>query len=101
MGMGLSPRREVDVAHQVGLQIDVLDQRQRIVGIGTLGMVVEHLDGAVATESRRSNSAREQQRTHVVANDRHAVEVGFDRGARQRLERRLPRTKRGAQSAFG
>ena len=40
----------VDVADQVGVRIDVLDQRERIIGLGLCGMLLEDLNGTVATE---------------------------------------------------
>ena len=33
----------VDVADEVGLEVEVLDQRERIVGAGAPGVAVEHL----------------------------------------------------------
>jgi hypothetical protein len=38
----------VDVADQVGLDVQVLDQRQRVVGAGAGGVVVEDLARVVA-----------------------------------------------------
>ena len=40
----------VDVADQVCLQVEVLDQRQRVVGVGLGGVVGENFDGVVAAE---------------------------------------------------
>ncbi|MPM83847.1 hypothetical protein SDC9_130916 [bioreactor metagenome] len=40
----------IDVTHQVGLEIDVLDQRQRVIRLRLIGMPAEHLDGIVATK---------------------------------------------------
>ena len=66
----------VDVADQIGLQVEVLDQRQRIVGVGA----ARHARGT--PRSRGSRPARRLKAgeyscgAHVVAEDRHAVEVG-------------------------
>ncbi len=78
----------VDVADQVGVQVDVLDQRKRIVGVRPRRMPFEDLLGAVAAELRLE-AVTENLVALPVADDGHAVEVGLDRIARQCLEGRL------------
>ena len=82
----------VDIADQIGLEIEVLDEGQSVVGVGPPGMLTEHVDGAVAGEAALE-SGREQLLAHVVAEDRDAVEVAVHRVARQRLEGRLAAQK--------
>ena len=40
----------VDVADQVGFEVEVLDQGQRVIGSGLCGMLVEDFDGIVAAK---------------------------------------------------
>ena len=78
----------VDVADEVGLEVEILDQRQRIVRLRLRGVMPEHVQRFVAAEARLERVA-EELRAHRIAQDRHRVEVGLDRVARERLERRL------------
>ena len=91
----------VDVADQVGLEVQVLDQRQRVVGAGARRVAVEHLDRVVAAELARKrglNSCRRMSSRRIETR----VEVGVDRVARERLEGGLrAQNIRGAQSTFG
>jgi hypothetical protein len=40
----------VDVADQIGLEVEVLDQCQRVIGSRFGGVLIEYLDGIVAAE---------------------------------------------------
>ena len=70
----------VDVADKVGFEVEILDQRQWVVGLGFCGMLVEDLDGIVAAESGFERRT-EQLVTHRSAQDGHGVEVAFHRAA--------------------
>ena len=74
-----------DVARQVGLEVEVLQQRQRVVGRRLLRVAAHHLDRAVALQPG-AEAVAEQLVAHPVRHDRHAVEVALDQVARQRLE---------------
>src|SRR5438093_3231594 len=78
----------VDVAYQVGLEIEVLDQRERVFGVGAPRMPMKYLYCVVAADLR-FESGGEQLASHVLAEDRHTVEIGFHRISSQRLESRL------------
>ena len=41
----------VDVADEIGLEIQILNQRKRVVGSDLACMAVEHLDGVVAAQA--------------------------------------------------
>ena len=83
----------VDVAHQVGLVIEVLDERERVVRRRARRMPLEYLDCGVALQFA-AEAGTEQLAAHAVVQQRNAVEIRLHRVARQRLERRL-----GAQHA--
>ena len=85
----------VDVADQIGLQIEILDQRKRMIGRGTRGVPLQHLDRPVALQLA-AHALAEQGAAHAVVQHRHAVEVGLDRAAGERLQRRFraQRTRR-------
>ena len=91
----------VDVADQVGLEVEVLDQRERVIGAGAGRMALEDVDRVVAPELARERR-RVQLAAQVVADQRDAC-------GSSRRRRRAPcawkvafaRRKRGAQSAFG
>ncbi len=75
----------IDVADKIGLQVQVLDQRQRVFGTGASGVEVEHLLRAVARQLTLQCRA-EEPGAHRVAKDRHRMKVGFDSGTRHALE---------------
>ena len=83
----------VDVAHQVGVHVDVLDQRQRVVGVGAAGVALKHVQRAVAAQLRLQLRAV-QPAAQRFADQAHAVKVGLHRVARHALESGL-----GAQHA--
>ena len=78
----------VDVADQIGLEVEILNQRQRIFAVRSLRVPMEHRDGVVARQPRLERVA-EEFAAHVVAQNGDAMEVGVHRIARQRLEGRF------------
>jgi hypothetical protein len=75
----------VDVADQIGFEVEVLDEREGIVGARARGVAAEHLDGVVAAELGLERVAVKLA-AHIVAQDTHAVEISVHRASRQRLE---------------
>jgi hypothetical protein len=91
----------VDVADQVSLGVEILDERQRIVGLCVSGVPAENLDRVVACKLA-PEAGRKQPVPHVVAKDGHFVKIGLyaeSRASAWKVD--LARNTRGAQSAFG
>ena len=78
----------VDVADQIGLQIEILHQRERIVGVGARRMARENLRRTVTAETRLE-PGREELAPERLANEPHGLRIGLNGVARERLERRL------------
>ena len=70
----------VDVANQVGLDIEVLNQRQRVVDASIFGVVIEDFLCAIAPQSILE-PLTEQGVTHGLTQDRHGVEISINRTA--------------------
>ena len=83
----------VDITDQVGVQVDVLDERERILRLRAGSVPLEHVDGAVAAQLGLQ-ALTEQRLPHRTAQDAHLLEVGFHGISREGLEGRL-----GAQRA--
>ena len=75
----------VDVADEVGFKVEILDERQRVVGIGAAGVLFKKRLRAVAAKLALELIA-EKLRPHRIAQDRNRVEIGFDRAARHAFE---------------
>ena len=74
-----------DVARQISLQIQVLYERQRIIGWRARRVVTQYID-RVITLQLALQGRREQAPAQVVAEDRNRMEIGGHRIACQRLE---------------
>ena len=68
----------IDIAHQIGLGVQVLNQGQRVVGSRLAGVVTEYflrvIAGQFGLEART-----EQCSPHGVAKNRDRMEIGFHR----------------------
>src|SRR5438094_754317 len=78
----------IDVADEISLEIEVLNERQRIVGPRHRCVTVEYFTCAVTAELG-TKTVGEKPRAHVVAEYRHAVEIRVDRLAAECLECRF------------
>jgi hypothetical protein len=77
-----------DISDQVGLHIEILDERKRLPPRCFAGMSAQHLDGAVSLQVTPERVAREPV-PHGIAHDGDAVEVSLHRVAGQRFQRGL------------
>jgi len=75
----------VDVADQPGLVVEILDECQRVVGVGPGGVLHEHVLRAV-TRQCALEVAGEEPVALIGTQHRHAVHVGLNRVAGQGLK---------------
>ncbi|KFB73973.1 MAG: hypothetical protein AW09_000758 [Candidatus Accumulibacter phosphatis] len=78
----------IDVTHQIGLEIEVLDHGQRIVGVRPPRMVAKNVLGAVAVDFFAETIGKKLA-AHRATQDRNGMEVGFHRSSPHALKRRL------------
>src|SRR5215471_3767868 len=85
----------VDVADEISLEIEILDERQGMIGRSAPSVALEDLHRRV-TLQLASQPVAEYFAPHVVAYEGNAVEVRVNRITRQGLERGLgPEDPRG------
>ena len=87
----------VDVADQIRLQVQVLDQRQRVVGLRASTLAPEHFDRVVAGELRLEGGVKSARRMPSRKIDMPWKYASTESCA-QRLERRLCTQVRAAPS---
>ena len=86
-----------NVARQIGLEVEVLHERQRMLGRRVLRVTAKHFDRAIALKPPPELRA-EQARARVARQQRHAVQIGLQAVAAERLQQSTWRAARAAPS---